>query len=170
MFKIEFSRNIFADTPEKRNKITGIRVICGYHCYNACNCKYGHKCKYRKNFYKLHNMSVAIHRFFEYRLHIKLPHLFYITKLSNDMSGTTLCPSKQPRKYTCYDCKFCVGVDENIDTICINKERRKLFDEKRYKETHIDDVSRANCPFFDKVEYADDYDKKTGGIIFDKEK
>lgn len=165
MFKIIWSRDVFADTPEKRNKIRGIHIFCGYHCYIAYDCDCGRKCKYRKNFTKLHNFSVRIHRFFEYRLHIKLPHLLYISKDSNDMSGTILCPFKKPRRYTCYDCKSCAGVDENIDTICINKERRKLFEEKRGKEAYNDDYTRAHCEFFDKVDYADDYDKRTGGIV-----
>ena len=37
-------------------------------------------CKYEKSFYKLHNFSVELHRFFAYRFHIKLPYLIYVNK------------------------------------------------------------------------------------------
>lgn len=167
MFKIFFDHNIIADTSEKRKKITGISIQCGYHCYISCSCDCGHKCKYRKNFYKLHNLSVKIHRFFEYKLHIKLPYLITIMKESNDMSGTTMCPFNKPRRHTCHDCKYCAGIDDNIDTICINKDMRDAWKEHRGKDTHIEDDTRANCIYFDPVEYANNYDKRTGSPIYD---
>ena len=166
MFRILFTHDILADTPKERKKINGIVIECGYHCYIACSCDCGHKCKYRKSFYRIHNFTAAIHRFFQYKLHIKLPYLIYLQKQSNDMSGTTMCPFKKPRRHTCHTCKYCGGIDENVDTICINKDLINSHKDGRWKETHIDDETRANCIYFDPVDYADEFDKKTGGWIY----
>ena len=166
MLKIFWNRNILGNTPEERKKITGLCITCGYHCYISCRCDCGKKCKYRKNFTGIRNLSVRIHRFFEYRLKIKLPYWISLIKESNDMSGTTMCPYNKPRRHTCYDCKHCAGVDEDFDTICNNEDSINLSKEGRWwKECRIDDETRANCKFFEPVEYADDYNPKTGSVI-----
>ena len=69
-------------------------------------------CKYGKSFYKLHNFSVELHRFFEYRLHIKLPYLIYVDKKWKRLSGTDKCPYNKSRNYTCWDCKYQAGIEE----------------------------------------------------------
>lgn len=153
MFKITWSRNCL-NNPEK---ITGIKIIHGYQCSSACYCGYAKICKYRKGF-KFHNFSVAVHRFFEYRLHIKLPHLLYINKRWTDLSGTTKCPYKKDRLYTCWDCVYCDG---NVDGICLNPKRGTATK----KELEVIDVYWGNhhrCGLFKKNEWADNWDKNTG--------
>lgn len=154
MFKIQFTHDIMNKDPEKRKKITGIHVIHGYHCLDSCWCDCGHKCKYRKGF-KFHNFSVAVHRFFEYRLHIELPHLFYIGKCITNLSGTAKCPFHKSRRYTCFDCKYQYG-----DRNCSNEK----YHNASWKESRPDDPEWSNgkCKFFEKNEWADDWDRKTG--------
>lgn len=166
MFKIEFSRNINGRTPEECRKIDGIDITIGYHCYN-CRCPQYNTCKYRKSFHGLHMMRYNVHRFFERRLHIKLPYVLNIHKLSSDLSGTTTCPHNEPRRYSCYDCKFCDAVDENCDVCCGNQERYLAIKEGRY--TIMDDFNNGNdyCRYFEKSEYADRYDTKTGLSVYD---
>lgn len=164
MFKISFDRDLFNKDPKKRNKITGIIITCGYHCNNSYGCKYGMKCKYRKGF-RFHNWSVSVHRFFEYNLNIKLPHILYIQRKYTDLSGTTKCPFKQERKYTCFDCKYHGGFDEDMNGLCANKEYIRLNKEGRRKE--IDVPNQSYCKLFEKSEWADKFDKNTGEKLFD---
>ena len=159
MFKIFFSRNVMGDTPQERKKITGIHIRYGYYC-NCFDCEHRHKCKYRKSC-KFHNWSVNVHRFFEYKLHIKLPNWLYIDKLFTDLSGTTTCPFNMPRQYACYVCKYQAGYDEYMKGLCSNKD----YINSTWSESHIDGSS--HCKFFEKNDWADKYDKKTGEVIFD---
>lgn len=152
MFKISFS---------KPHQIT---ITHGYNCIDVFNCDCGYKCKYRSN-YNFHNWRVRVHRFFEYRLHIKLPYFLYISRESARLSGTTKCPFKIPRKYTCSDCKYHDGYDEDLNGLCNNEEYISLNKEGRAMEHYIE--GEEHCKFFDKNEWADKYDKNTGEIIWD---
>ena len=165
MFKISFDRDLLNNDPKKRNKITGLIITCGYHCSNSFRCKCGSKCKYRKGF-TFHNWSVGVHRFFEYRLHIKLPHLLYIQRQYTDLSGTTKCPFQMERIYTCFDCKYHAGFDEYMKGICGNKERHRLVEERKWEELDVPDVP-YRCKLFEKREWADKFDKNTGETLFD---
>lgn len=164
MFKISFVRDLLNNDPKERNKITGIKITHGYHCSISYCCDCGRKCKYRKGF-KFHNWSVSVHRFFEYRLNIKLPHWLYINKEYTDLSGTTKCPFKKERRYTCFDCKYHAGFDEYMNGLCGNKERHHLIKEGRYDECDVPD--KAYCKFFEKSEWADKWDKNTGEKLYD---
>lgn len=164
MFKVSLSRDLFNKDPEKRNKITGIRITHGYQCSSACCCDCASKCKYRKGF-KFHNWSVGVHRFFEYKLHIKLPHWLYINKHWTDLSGTTKCPFKKERRYSCHNCKYQAGYDIDCKGICGNKERYRLIEEGRGMELYIQ--GQYHCKLFEKNEWADKYNKDTGEKIWD---
>lgn len=164
MFKISFVRDLWSNDLKKRNKITGIKITHGYHCSCSYRCEHGRKCKYRKGF-KFHNWSVDVHRFFEYRLHIKLPHLLYINKKYTDLSGTTKCPFKKEREYTCFDCKHHAGFDEYMKGLCGNKERHRLIKEGKGSEITMPD--KSYCKLFEKSEWADKFDKDTGETIYD---
>jgi hypothetical protein len=164
MFKISFVHDLFNNDPTKRKRIIGIRITHGYHCSISYCCDCGRKCKYRKGF-KFHNWSVSVHRFFEYRLHIKLPHLLYINKEYTDLSGTTKCPFKKERRYTCFDCKYHGGFDEYMKGLCANKEYIRLNKEGRAIEHNV--PGQSYCKFFEKSEWADRWDKNTGERIFD---
>lgn len=161
MLKIFFTHDITNRDPEKRKRITGIMIMHGYQCGSSCYCNCASKCKYRKG-YKFHNWSVAIHRFFEYRLHIKLPHFLYINKKWTDLSGTTKCPFKKERMYTCYDCKYQNGMDEYMNGLCGNKQ----YHNASYEESRHPTNSQI-CRFFEKSEWADRWDKNTGEKIYD---
>lgn len=160
MIKIFFTHDILNRDPEKRKKITGIMILHGYHCMNSCYCDCALKCKYRKG-YKFHNWSVAVHRFFEYKLHIKLPHFLYINKKSTDLSGTTKCPFKKERMYSCYDCKYQHGMDEYMHGLCNNKQ----YGNASYEESRHP-TNPCVCKFFEKNEYADNWDRNTGEKIW----
>lgn len=161
MFKIKFVHDIMNKDPAKRKKIKGIMVSRGYRCMDSCWCDRASKCKYNKE-YTYHNLSVRVHNFFEYRLHIKLPHLIYITIRNANMSGTEMCPYHKSRLYTCHDCKWCTGKDycENPDYSKSPYEESKNFDDPDWHNV-------CRCKFFEKNEYADRYDKKTGEIKFE---
>lgn len=164
MIKIFFTHDILNRDPEKRKKITGIMILHGYHCMNSCYCDCASKCKYRKG-YKFHNWSVAVRRFFEYKLHIKLPHLLYINKKSTDLSGTTKCPFKKERMYSCHNCKYHSGFDEYMKGLCGNQERNRLNKEGKWREHYL--PGELRCKFFEKNEYADNWDRNTGERIWD---
>lgn len=152
--KISFSHNLMAKTKEERKKITGINIYHGFHCLIAYKCPYGNKCKYRKaNVF--HNWSVSVHRFFQYHLKIKLPHLIYINKYSTDLSGTITCPHSMPREENCWRCKY--GLGEK----CENEERNKLLTAKKWKETEHP-TNKYICKFFERDDYFDYYNIKTG--------
>jgi len=161
MFKISFSRDWLNDDPKKRKRIKGLHIEYGYYCLSCSSCDCMSKCKYKGGF-KFHNWSVKVHRFFEYKLHIKLPHLLYISKHSVDLSGTTKCPFNKSRRYTCWDCQYCDG---DPDGVCLNKERN----ETPVKERDFDDPDWGKyhrCKFFKKTPWADNWDKNTGERIF----
>lgn len=142
MFKVSLIRDILNHDATKRNKVTGVDITYGYTCQRAHECDCGEKCKYRK-YCKFHNWSVAFHRFFEYRLHTKLPHLLYIKKSYTDLSGTTKCPFNKPRMYSCCDCKF------NAGYMCSNENYIK----SKYEEYRI--PGQSYCKFL----------KKTSGLM-----
>lgn len=138
-------------------------ITYGYQCGDRSSCDCACKCKHRPN-YRFHNCSVAIRRFFEYRLHIKLPQLIYFNKKWVKLSGTTKCPFNKPRRYTCHDCKFQNGYDEYYNGLCSNKDYIRLNKEGRSKEHDV--KGQSYCKFFEKNEWADKYDKDTGETIW----
>ena len=131
-----------------------IFITIGYKCGDGLDCNKYKKCKYRARFYKLQNMSVSIHRFFEYKLHIKLPHLIYIDQEWKRLSGTAKCPFHRSRNYTCYDCKYVGG---NLLRDCLCEERNNT----NYKERAvIKNEWGQKCAYFEKCDWADDYKTK----------
>ena len=76
-----------------------LHITIGYECGDGCYCDKYKKCKYKSKWHKFHNISVKIHKFFEYRLHIKLPHLIYIDQKWERLSGTDKCPFHKSRFY-----------------------------------------------------------------------
>lgn len=120
-----------------------IYINIGYQCGDGLQCDKYKQCKYRAKWYKLHNMSVEIHRFFEYRLHIKLPYLLHIGQKWERLSGTDKCPYHKSRIYSCCDCKY-VGGELYRDCMC--KERFTIKSEWD-----------GRCAYFKKCEWADDY-------------
>lgn len=163
MFKIICTRDILADTPEERNKINGICIMHGYHCYQTY-CDHHYKCKYSKTSL-MSKFLRKIRMFFQNKLHIKIP--IYITKCSTDLSGTTTCPFKVSRQYSCYNCTFQAGLDENYEGLCGNTEYIKQNREGRSHEHYVH--GKPYCKFFQKDKYADHYDKKTGQPLYDDE-
>lgn len=149
MIKISLIRN-----GNNYKRITGINITHGYHCSSFCYCDCKNKCKY-KNGFKFHNWSVNVHRFFGYYFHIKLPHLLYVGKEYTDLSGTTKCPFHKSRRYTCWDCKHQSGLREC--SIPYNK-RRKI--------EYSTEWDRCLCGSFEKCEWADNWDKDTGKMIY----
>lgn len=130
-----------------------LHINIGYNCGDGLYCDKYKKCKYRAKWYKLHNMSVKIHRFFEYRLHIKLPHLIYIGQKWERLSGTDKCPFHKSRHYSCYDCKY-IGGEWLRDCSC--SERIKTYYKDRKPDIYIEDWGKR-CAYFEKNEWADDY-------------
>lgn len=128
-----------------------IHIKIGYKCGDGLHCDKYRKCKYRAKWYKLHNISVDIHRFFEYRLHIKLPHLISIGQNWVRLSGTNKCPFHKSRYYDCYDCKYIGG---SLLRDCTCKERN----ETPYKERlYIENEWGRACGYFEKCNWADNY-------------
>lgn len=157
--KIWFSRDLMNNDPEKRNKITGLIIEVGRKCRYSCWCPHGAKCKYRGS-YKFHNACVAISTFFKYRLGWKWFRIpFYIQAHDSDLSGTTLCPKHVARHKDCHMCKYSAGFRD-----CNNEDRIKLIREGRYRE--LDCEERCCCKLFEPCEWFDDYDKRTGDIIY----
>ena len=68
-----------------------IIITCGYDCGDASHCDKSKTCKHIAK-YRYHNFAIRLHNLFEYKLHIKLPHLFYLKKEWKRLSGTKLCP------------------------------------------------------------------------------
>ena len=148
--KISLLRN-----SDNYKKISGINITHGYHCRSSCYCDCKNKCKY-KNGFRFHNWSVSVHNYFEYHFHIKLPHLLYIGKEYTDLSGTTKCPFHKSRRYDCYTCKHQCGFRE-----CnIPYNERKEIDQST-------ECNRYICGSFEKCEWADDWDKNTGKMIYE---
>jgi hypothetical protein len=160
MFKIRFTHDIDNPDKEKRKKITGIDIRHGYYCLDSTWCDCRRKCKYAKGGFKFHNFSVEMHRFFEYRLHIKLPHLLYIGKKDTSLSGTTKCPFHKSRHYTCWDCIYSNGC---IDGGCSNEQYHKAT----YEESRSTDKEwkHGKCKFFEATPWSDKWDRDTGEWI-----
>lgn len=145
MFKTSFNR------PHE------ITITHGYYCTDVYDCDCGYKCKYRNN-YKFHNWRVRVHRFFERRLHIKLPYFLYICKERARLSGTTKCPYGKSRLYTCWQCKYCDG---DPDGVCLNPKKATMsIEELKFDDPEWGTYNR--CSLFEKNEWADRYDKNTG--------
>ena len=151
MFKIQFGN------------FHWITITHGYYCLDSSYCDCRNKCKHSRGF-KFHNWSVNVRRFFQYRLHIKLPHILYIGKKDAWLSGTTKCPFNKPRRYTCNHCKFQGGYDEDLNGLCSNEEYIRLNKEGRSMEHYVE--GQSYCKFFEKDEWADKYDKDTGETIW----
>ena len=137
--------------PKLRKKIVGITLLTGYHCLSSCYCDCSHKCKYRKINSRLHNFRVCISRF----LHLNYISRIHIAKNNVDLSGTEKCPFKKERIYTCWDCRYSYGMRG-----CSNEKWRTSSWEESQHPTN-----RYVCKFFEKNDYADNYDKKTGERI-----
>ena len=162
MFKIEVSRKI-DESQKTRQKIDTIDVIFGYRCFSySCDCS--SKCKYSRSS-KIQNLITKIVRFFRDNLHIKFFKKIFILNKWTNLSGTTTCPFKKPRRYSCSECEYQAGYDEYMKGICGNKERFRLIEEGRYSE--IICVEEPRCKLFKKDKFADNYDKNTGEMIFD---
>ena len=140
MFKITINRDPIPHSEcESKGHLT-IRIKTGYTCGDITNCEFGNICKHKSS-YRFHNFSVSLHRFFEYKLHTKLPHLIYISRKWERLSGTRLCPYNHERIYTCWDCSHQIGLEEcEID----------YKDRKPYEKS-------GRCGSFEKCEWADDY-------------
>lgn len=152
MFKIRFG------------EIYWISITNGYNCMDSTDCNCRDKCKYCRISFRFHNWSAKVHNFFEYRLHIKLPHILYIGKKDTWLSGTTKCPFNKPRRYTCYHCKSHGGFDEYYGGLCSNEDYIRLNKEGRSMEHYVE--GQSYCKFFEKDEWADKYDKNTGETIW----
>jgi hypothetical protein len=127
-------------------------INIGYECGDRLHCDKHKQCKY-KGSYKFHNLSVSLHRFFEYRWHIKLPHLLYIGKKWERLSGTDKCPFYKERYYSCYDCNY-VGGDLLKECNC--KERIETPYKERLQDVETKDWDKR-CAYFEKCAWADDY-------------
>lgn len=152
MFKISFMNYTHMD-----QKMKYIDIEHGYDCRSHSYCKYRTKCKYHSK-YRFHNWSVAVHRFFEFHFHIKLPHWLCIHKKYVDFSGTSKCPFHTSRRYTCWDCKYTSG---QIDGECLHP----LYASTPLEELKVKDDPNwegGRCSLFEKNEWADQWDKDTG--------
>ena len=128
-----------------------IHIKIGYECGDALHCDKRKKCKYRAKWYRFHNMSVSIHRFFDYHFHIKLPHILFINQEWKRLSGTKKCPFNKSRYYSCYDCRYSGGP---LCRECLCDERNKTpYNERPVIKTEWGD----QCGYFEKCEWADDY-------------
>lgn len=145
MIEFHLNRDIFNKDPTKRKKITGLTIFYGIDCLDGCWCNCAQKCKYRKGGYWYHNWSVRLHTFFEYKLNIKLPHLLYLGKRSERLSGTSKCPFHKSKHLTCWDCKYAIGMDR-----CTNEK----YHNASYEESKSDDPDwpYGKCKFFEKRE------------------
>lgn len=115
-------------------------ITCGVNCGNACYCKFSHKCRFAKKNYNWHNFWVEVHRFFEYRLHINLPHSHIsFNKKTEWLSGTEKCPYHTTRETGCHDCMFCDGMDEYYHLAC------GLLRDGRQLETYDDKFWTFQC-------------------------
>lgn len=142
MFKISIYKDPFPYPEcESKGHLT-IHIKTGYTCGDRSICPHSSECKYKAN-HRFHNFSVCIHRFFEYNFKIKLPHLIYIGKHWKRLSGTSKCPYKMERIYTCLDCSHQTGLREC--DIAISDRKRD------------DNAFHNRCGSFEKCEWADDY-------------
>lgn len=124
-----------------------VHINIGYECGDALHCDMRKKCKYRAKWYKFHNMSVEIHRFFEYRLHIKLPHLLCISQKWERLSGTRRCPYHKSKYYSCYDCKHVCG---ELLRECNCNSRVDTSYENRLPDVDTEDWGKR-CAYFEKM-------------------
>lgn len=155
MLKIELIRNkLYGKTLKERNKIRGLYISYGTAC-TFSRCENRDKCKYGyKPFQKWLN-----------NIHMKTDHKIIVDRPRENLSGTTKCPFNEPRVYSCFDCKYHGGYDEYMKGLCSNEERYALNKAKRSRETMSDD-EHIPCKFFEKNEYADKFDKRTGEYIY----
>jgi hypothetical protein len=160
MFKVRFSHDLFNDNPELRKRIKGLHVEIGYNCSNGCYCDCGSKCKHRSN-YRWHNFWVNVSLFLRRKFNIDWHNPIYITKHYVDLSGTSKCPFKKERMYHCIHCKHHAGYDEYMKGLCSNKEWRNAS----YTEAQHP-TNPQICKFFEKNNWADNYDKETGEMIY----
>lgn len=162
MFKVIPYRDLMNHDSEKRKKIKGFIIECGYSCNNSCWCPHGNKCRYKSK-YRWHNFSVSVSRFFELHLHIRFHFPVYFQKHSVDLSGTTKCPHQVPRMYTCHDCEYSRGYSG-----CGNEVRHAMIKNGKYSEIEypIDDFVHSRvCKLFKHNEYCQLYDKNTGEYL-----
>jgi hypothetical protein len=129
-----------------------LHINIGYECGDRLHCDKCKQCKHKGN-YKFHNLSVSLHIFFEYRLHIKLPHLLYIGKKWERLSGTDKCPFHKERYYNCYDCKYVGG---ELLSECKCEARNNTTYKERLPYIHTKDWGKR-CAYFEKCAWADDY-------------
>ena len=165
MFKVRFSRDLFNEDPKLRKRIKGLHVEIGYNCSNGCWCDCGDKCKHRSN-YKWHNFWVEVSLFLRRKFNIEWHNPIYITKHYVDLSGTSKCPFKKERMYSCTHCKYQAGYDEYMKGLCGNKERHKAMKEGDFNRYNDDNFHRR-CKLFEVAEWATKYNKTTGEMIYD---
>lgn len=151
------------NNPDKelQKKTKYYKIEIGYNCSNSCVCDCRDKCRYNAK-YTWHNFIVSIRRFFYRKFNIELGRLpFYFERHYTDLSGTTTCPFKKERMYSCIHCSYHAGFDEYMKGLCSNKERT----DSTWKDTQHPSQPVV-CKYFKKNNFADNYDKKTGDMIF----
>lgn len=166
MFKIIPNLDFMNKDPEKRKKIKGFIVECGYSCHISFWCPNGSKCKY-KSTYRWHNFSVNFSRFLYRHFNINFHLPIYFQRHRVDLSGTTKCPYQMPRLYTCWDCEYHDGC---IDGRCLNEMHAEMIKQGRQSEIlypRDDVIHRKMCKLFKHNEWCQNYDKNTGEIIYE---
>lgn len=154
MLKIHFVRDFTNPDPQKRKKIKSLQIAIGRRCQVSCWCNKANKCRYGRGGYKFHNALIEFRCWVHRKLHIELPSLVYFCKWDVDLSGTTKCPYKMPRRYTCWDCKQAYG----MENCRISWDKRKPCEDIEWPNSH--------CGSYEPDEFADSWDRKTGERIY----
>lgn len=157
----------FRGFPEREK--TGIVIRYGYRCNVSYKCDCAKKCKYhrKKDFaYYYTSAMIELRRFFEWKFHIKLPWLIFIGHNDYDMSGTTKCPFHKSRCYTCFHCKYSEYDNCECEQICVNENYQQATYEEANAFEDSDWHHQGRCKFFEKNEWADNYDRETGEHIY----
>lgn len=151
MFRILFYRDIMNPDPKKRKRIKGLIINIGRRCLSSCWCDHAPKCRYNKGF-RFNNMIVNFRRIIRLKFKIDLPQIIFIGPHDVDLSGTTKCSYKMPRRYTCWDCQNAYGMDNCRIPF---RDRKPLIEE-------TDGFSSQICGSYVPNNWADNWDRKTG--------
>lgn len=108
-------------------------------CSNWWHCQYKNKCKFK-----------SVKRRYFKRLSIQGD--------LTDLSGTTMCPYKTHRLYTCWDCEFCSG---QVDGKCLNPNKQN---EVGYEDSEWGIGHR--CTGFTPDAWCNLWDRRTGERIY----
>ena len=154
-FNAFFRHDLMNKDPKLRKKIKGITFEIGYYCKQSCDCCHGYECKYRPD-YRYHNWSINVRRWIREKTGLDINFPWYFQRHRVDFSGTTMCPYKMDRIYTCYDCLYSAGIRE-----CSNE----MYRSSSWKDCHDEDTPVGRCKFFEVDPMYANYDKKTGEII-----